>query len=83
MKEKKKIKVGYLTKMAPFQYEETYENGTKEFKGLSSVMCKAVEDSTQMEFEYIPYSNSESMIKSLKSGKIDMAAGFGNYVQIL
>lgn len=78
IKEKKKIKVGYLTKMAPFQYEETYENGTKEFKGLSSVMCKAVEDSTQMEFEYIPYSNSESMIKSLKSGKIDMAAGFGN-----
>lgn len=76
--EKKQIRVGYLTKMAPFQYEETYENGTKEFKGLSSVMCKAIEDSTQMQFEYIPYSNTESMVKALKDGKIDLAAGFGS-----
>ena len=75
--EKKHIKVGYHTNMAPFQYEETHEDGTKEFKGLSSVMCKAIEDSTKMEFEYIPYSDSESMIEALSDGKIDLAAGLG------
>ena len=76
--EKKHLKIGYLTQMAPFQYEVTYENGTKEFKGLSSVMCKAIEDSTRLEFEYIAYSNTETMVKALKDGKIDLAAGFGN-----
>ena len=78
IREKQQIKVGYLTQMAPFQYQETDENGTTAFKGISCVMCKAVEDSTKMAFEYIPYANSECMVEDLCNGKIDFAAGFGD-----
>ncbi len=68
----KKIKVGYLTNMAPFQYEE--KNG-REFVGLAKVICESVKTSTKMKFQYVPFTNSNDLVNALYSGQIDMAAG--------
>ena len=78
IKEGKHIKVGYLTEMAPLQYEELTESGEPVFKGLASVICKSVEDCTHMKFEYIPYTSSKSMLEDLNNGKLDLLAGMVN-----
>ncbi len=76
--DKKSIKVGYLTQMAPFQYEDKSVNGKSEFLGLSRVICEAIKDSTKMKIEYIPYVNYEKMVNALDNGDIDLAAGIAS-----
>lgn len=75
MKQKKQITIGYLTHMAPFQYVELSKNGTSIYKGLSDVVCRYIEECTQMEVVYVPYSDNKSMLSDLRNEKIDLVAG--------
>ena len=75
IKEKQTIKVGYLTHLAPFQYQETNADGSTSFNGLSKVICDSIQDSTDMKFEYIPFNSYKDIIEELTSGAIDIAAG--------
>ena len=74
---KGKLRIGYLTNQAPFQYQA----GTMDellnpgFEGLSAMMCKVLTDSTGLEAEYVPYGNEEELIQALETGTLDMAAG--------
>lgn len=72
---KKQLKVGYLTNMAPFQYEEKKSNNQNEFVGLAKVICESIKDSTKLELVYIPFKNNKAMMESLVNGDIDMIAG--------
>lgn len=69
------ISVGYLVNRAPFQYQERNELGVTQFCGLSSVICKTIQDNTQLYFEYKAYMDTQSMIEDLQAGKIDLIAG--------
>lgn len=69
------INVGYLVNRAPFQYQERNELGVTQFCGLSSVICKTIQDNTQLYFEYKAYMDTQSMIEDLQAGKIDLVAG--------
>lgn len=69
------ISVGYLVNRAPFQYQERNELGVTQFCGLSSVICKNIQDNTQLYFEYKAYTDTQSMIEDLQAGKIDLVAG--------
>lgn len=73
--DKKTLTVGYLTNLAPFQYDEIDVDGNESFNGLSKVICDSIRDSTQMDFKYIGYDNYQDMTDALASGKIDIAAG--------
>ncbi len=74
---KGKLRIGYLTNQAPFQYQA----GTMDellnpgFEGLSAMMCEVVTDSTGLEAEYVPYGNEAELIQALETGTLDMAAG--------
>lgn len=65
-----KLKVGYLTNLAPFQYQKDGE-----FAGVTRDMCEAVAENTGLEMEYVPYENTQAMVDGLKAGEIDMIAG--------
>lgn len=69
------INVGYLVNRAPFQYQERNELGVAQFCGLSSVVCKNIQENTQLYFEYKAYTDTQSMIEDLQAGKIDLVAG--------
>lgn len=75
IREKKQVKVGYLTNMAPFQYQEKDAYGSDSFVGLSKVICDSVKDSTNLKFVYVAFDNCEKMIEALNAGEIDIAAG--------
>lgn len=77
IKDKKKLRIGYLTNQAPFQYQAgtVDELLNPEFEGLSAMMCDVVTDSTGLEAEYVPYANEEELIQALEAGTLDMAAG--------
>lgn len=68
--ETKTLRVGYLTDLAPFQYET--EDG---FAGVTRDLCEIIAQSTGLEFEYIPFANSSAVAAALLVGEIDMAAG--------
>ena len=70
IKEKKTLKVGYLTDFAPFQYED--EEG---FTGVTRDLCEIIAENTGLELEYIPFANSSAVAAALFVGEIDMAAG--------
>lgn len=70
LKEQKKLKVGYVKNMAPFQYEN--EEG---FTGLGFRICEIIKENTGLIMEYYPYGNTQEMVQALKSGEIDMVAG--------
>lgn len=81
IKEKKTLKVGYLTDFAPFQYED--EEG---FTGVTRDLCEIIAENTGLELEYIPFANSSAVAAALFVGEIDMAAGMdkgGGYDQSL
>ncbi len=67
---KEKLKVGYSINLAPFQYEE---DGV--FTGLSSYICNAIGENTEVAMEYVPYENTRDMLSALEAGQIDMIAG--------
>ena len=64
------IKVGYLTDMAPFEYEN--EDG---FTGLASGICNLIEKDTGLHFVYYGYGNTQELMNALSAGAIDIAAG--------
>lgn len=69
------IKVGYLTDMAPFQYKSPEKDDSSGFEGLSGIICNTIQNITNIDFVYIPYSDPSSMINDLTLGKIHMVAG--------
>lgn len=75
LKQNSQVRVGFLTGMAPFQYEETQKDGTKTYTGLSDVICRTIEECTNLRFLYVPYTDNESMINDLRDRKIDLIAG--------
>lgn len=64
------IRVGYLTDMAPFEYEN--EDG---FTGLASGICDLIEKDTGLTFTYYGYENTQALVEALEAGAIDIAAG--------
>lgn len=70
IKNTKTLRVGYLTDLAPFQYELEGE-----FVGVTRELCDMIAKSTGLELQYIPYANTEAVENALLSGEIDMAAG--------
>ena len=75
--QKQEIKVGYLTDMAPFQFNTKYNNGSfiGDFEGLSAKLCKAIEAESGLKARYIPYRNNYELQLALEAEEIDMAAG--------
>lgn len=66
----KELKVGYLKNMAPFQY---YSDGA--FHGVLKDIMDIVVKDLDISIVEKGYDNTESMVKALKSGEIDMIAG--------
>lgn len=66
----KKVTVGYLKDMAPFQY---YEGGS--YHGVLKDIVDIVAEKLGVSIEEKGYDNTEQMVKALKSGEIDMIAG--------
>ena len=66
----KELRVGYLKNMAPFQY---YSDGS--FHGVLKDIMDIVEKKLDVSIVEMGYDNTESMVKSLKNGDIDMIAG--------
>ena len=66
----KELRVGYLKNMAPFQY---YSDGS--FHGVLKDIMDIVEKKLNVSIVEKGYDNTESMVKALKNGDIDMIAG--------
>ena len=66
----KELRVGYLKNMAPFQY---YSDGS--FHGVLKDIMDIVEKKLDVSIVEKGYDNTESMVKALKNGDIDMIAG--------
>lgn len=66
----KKLKVGYLRNLAPYEYEED-----NEFQGVSRQLVDQMETAFGVKMEAIAYDNTKEMITALQDGEIDIAAG--------
>lgn len=76
IKDLKKIRVGYLKNMAPFQY---YADGN--FQGFLKNIMGIVADDLGVALVEKGYDNTAQMVQALQSGEIDMIAGINKSSQ--
>lgn len=66
----KKIRVGYLNDMPPYQYQT--EDG---FGGVSKELVDILKTEFGVSIEEVGYDSTQQIVDALKNGEIDMAAG--------
>lgn len=66
----KTLRIGYLRNLAPYEYEEKGQ-----FQGVSRQLVDQMEKAFHVKVKAQAYDNSKALLKALREGNIDMAAG--------
>lgn len=76
LKTQKQLKIGILTNMPPFQYVED-----NKIRGMSKLVCDDVTEQMGVKPIYKKFNDTDSMLRALQQGKIDVIAGIEDISQ--